>query len=422
MLQLEKYRTKASKHKCPACGYRGVFTRYVNESGNQITDELGRCDRESKCGYHLRPKEYFDSRGIVWSPTIMTPKPKPEPMALIEIPADYFRDSLKSVSENSFLKFLLSRYDCEDVLRVAERYSLGDFEGFTVFWRMDASGKVWTAKLIKYDPTTGKRIKDDYSLNWMHAVLKRRGVLPENSDYRRVFFGAHLVTDDSTPIAIVEAEKTAVIASLYLPEYLWLACGGKTQINAEKLAQFRRRVVLFPDGDGFAQWSKIASDARAKGANVAVSDLLENELAEAQKAGGYDLADYLLIPEIEAAPPAKTCRHCSGAVLTDDEAGLIYCLSECEPAKAERRARWASQLQSGEPSAEAMAACQYDFDERAARYEFEAGITREQSETTTSKNLRNYWLNHCRQCGSWLADSGACDVCQNRGGSTIAPL
>jgi hypothetical protein len=224
----------------------------------------------------------------------------------MEIPAVYFEQSQANRERNAFVQFLLSRYDHADVMRVCEAYGVGDFEGFTTFWRRDAAGKLWTAKLIKYDEATGKRQKDGYGFDWMHALLKRRGVLPDASDYRRVLFSAHLLADDNMPVGIVEAEKTAIIAALELPDFRWLACGGRTQINAVKLAAFgMRRVMLFPDGDSFDHWSTIASQAQANGANVVVSDLLENELTPAQKAEGYDLADYFMVPEAEAVKPTS---------------------------------------------------------------------------------------------------------------------
>ena len=49
---------------------------------------------------------------------------------------------------------------------------------------------------------------------------------------------------------MVEAEKTAVIMSEVKPEYLWLATGGKTELNVAKLKPLAsRRVILFPDTD-----------------------------------------------------------------------------------------------------------------------------------------------------------------------------
>lgn len=103
------------------------------------------------------------------------------------------------------------------------------------------------------------------------------------------------MADAPRVIAMVEAEKTAVIASLELPDYTWLACGGKSHLSVTKLTRYaRQRIVLFPDGDGFALWAKVARAARAQGLDVIVSDLLETELSDDQKAEGWDLADYLL--------------------------------------------------------------------------------------------------------------------------------
>ncbi len=143
-------------------------------------------------------------------------------------------------------------------------------------------------------------------------------------------------------IAIVEAEKTAVMASLELPDYTWLACGGKSHLSVTKLARYaRQRIVLFPDGDGFAKWSQMADKARAQGLDVMVSDLLETELSAAQKAAGWDLADYLLASEEAVAPPSSlgitsvptnTINH-DAALLTgncprcgDD----LNCVGECD--------------------------------------------------------------------------------------------
>lgn len=299
MLTLEPYKTKASRFECPNCGHKNVFARYVDESGDYLSPEVGRCNRESKCGYHLTPRKYFAARpSFTWTPKPMQPKLQPKPFTLGEIPLSYLEQSVANLERNTFVRFLLSRYDCEQVLCACNQYLLGDFEGFTTFWRVDEDGHINTAKMIRYDANTGKRIKDGYSTDWIHAKLKRDGLLPEDFDYRRSLFGQHLLSDEASLIAIVEAEKTAIIASLELPEYVWLACGGKTQISVEKLARLgKRRVILFPDGDGFKQWSKIASEARAKGLNVSISDLLDSELTTEQKADGWDLADYLFAPE-----------------------------------------------------------------------------------------------------------------------------
>ena len=59
MVQLEKYHGTKSRHTCPACNSKGVFVRYQNERGEYVSFDVGRCNRESKCGYHYKPKQYF---------------------------------------------------------------------------------------------------------------------------------------------------------------------------------------------------------------------------------------------------------------------------------------------------------------------------------------------------------------------------
>lgn len=304
MLRLEKYQSKASRYECPACGHQNVFVRYTDESGQHVAPEVGRCNRESKCGYHLKPRDYFATHAA--RPSVVQPiRPKSQPVVLSEIPARYLKESRRAAEQNAFVRFLLRHYRRAQVLQACKQYWLGDFEGFTTFWRVDERGHLNTAKLMRYDAQTGKRVKDGMGAHWLHAKLKQRGLLPASFDYRRSYFGEHLLAHEPRVIALVEAEKTAVIASLELPDYTWLACGGKSHLSVAKLARYaRQRIVLFPDGDGFAQWDKMARAARAQGLDVIVSELLEAELSAVQKAQGWDLADYLLESEdVVAIPP-----------------------------------------------------------------------------------------------------------------------
>jgi hypothetical protein len=119
----------------------------------------------------------------------------------------------------------------------------------------------------------------------------------ENSCY----FGEHLLSEEThKPVAIVESEKTAVIASIYFPDFVWLACGGKQNLKVEYLKKLgQRRIILFPDSDGFAKWEEVVRTAQIHNLNVAVSTLLEDSLTEEQKKGGYDLADFLIAEQRE---------------------------------------------------------------------------------------------------------------------------
>jgi hypothetical protein len=89
--QLERYRGRGSRYTCPQCHRKGVFTRYVDTHNNNIyiSDNVGKCNRLDKCGYHYTPKQYFTDnpwKSDGWlvgrkhretdQPT--TPKPQPQ--------------------------------------------------------------------------------------------------------------------------------------------------------------------------------------------------------------------------------------------------------------------------------------------------------------------------------------------------------
>ena len=103
-------------------------------------------------------------------------------------------------------------------------------------------------------------------------------------------------------IAVVEAEKTAVIMSEVKPEYIWLATGGKTELNVAKLRPLAgHRIILFPDtdedGQTYRNWYDVAEAASGVfGHPVTVSSILEQRSTPAQKAAKIDLVD-LLFPQ-----------------------------------------------------------------------------------------------------------------------------
>ena len=56
--QLERYRGRSTRHVCPQCGRKNVFTRYIDTYNNNIyiNDIVGKCNRIDKCDYHY---QYF---------------------------------------------------------------------------------------------------------------------------------------------------------------------------------------------------------------------------------------------------------------------------------------------------------------------------------------------------------------------------
>ena len=296
---LEPYKGMNTRYRCPSCQQRDkTFSRYIDtETGKHIHPTVGRCNRESNCGHHYTPKQYFQDNNISFD----TPQPKaykprpvtPQPKSVSFIPVEVFKASLKAHETNHFVQFLITLFGVEVASQLVSRYFIATskhWNGATVFWQIDTQGKVRTGKIMLYSPTTGKRVKEPFNhINWVHKALKQ----PE-FELKQCLFGEHLLIDKTKPVAIVESEKTAVIASVYLPQFIWVAVGSLTNLNAEKCSILKgRTVTLFPDLNGFDKWSSKAKELSHL-AIFTVSDLLERKATEAERKQGFDLADYLI--------------------------------------------------------------------------------------------------------------------------------
>ncbi|MDR0835283.1 MAG: DUF6371 domain-containing protein, partial [Tannerella sp.] len=109
-------------------------------------------------------------------------------------------------------------------------------------------------KIIVYGKN-GHRRKDVMPpVQWAHSILK----LPD-FHLSQCLFGEHLLHDNTKKVAIVESEKTAIIASVYLPEFIWMACGGCGNLSLKLCEPLKgRNVVLFPDCGKFDEWTEKA--------------------------------------------------------------------------------------------------------------------------------------------------------------------
>ena len=77
-----------------------------------------------------------------------------------------------------------------------------------------------------------------------------------------------------------------------MPQYLWLATGGKSQLSQEKLSVLTgRKTIAFPDIDGYEEWKKKLSSAEI---DITVSDILQRYATEEQRKAHIDIADLLI--------------------------------------------------------------------------------------------------------------------------------
>ncbi|NTV93009.1 MAG: hypothetical protein HGA72_07035 [Chlorobiaceae bacterium] len=282
-----------SKHICPACQQRR-FVRYVDTlTGEEVAEDVGRCDREDSCSYHLSPSEYVRNGGKMPEgapilPIQRTPAIEPEPSFF---DAEMAEQSLKGYEQNNFCRWLISIFGEEKAFRLADAYHIGTskhWQGAVIFWQQDVTCRIRSGKIMLYDAEKGKRVKEPFPhTTWVHKVLKI-----EPYHLRQCLFGEHLLlVEERKPVAVVESEKTAIVSAGFVPEFVWLATGGKGLLKRERLQVLRDRdVTLFPDLGAFEKWRGIVKDLPG----VRVSDILEKRATKEDRTAGLDLADYLL--------------------------------------------------------------------------------------------------------------------------------
>jgi hypothetical protein len=282
------------KFVCPQC-YKKTFVLFIEtETGNYLADEFGRCDRESSCCYFRKPETDLENTFEVVA--VQKPKPNFHSLAILE-------ETFLSTSTNNFIHFLETIFSKNEVKKAVSNYLIGtwnSWKGATVFWQIDQLERVHHGKVMMYDFETGKRIKNKEGKGIFSTV---RSLLKLNDFVlNQCLFGLHLIDENTKIVALVEAEKTAVIMSLFKPEYVWLSTGSKGGFKYEYLKAIKKyKIVAFPDKSEYHDWLNIAIELNRFGFKISVSDWLEIT----DYPDGSDLAD-VYINELKSELPAPT--------------------------------------------------------------------------------------------------------------------
>ncbi len=213
----------------------------------------------------------------------------------------------------------------EQMLHAACLYRLGaSRQGGVIFWQIGQEGRVRDGKVMYYLPDCHRN--KAHKPTWVSYLLRRRDPFPNAAhETSHCFFGLHLVsekratlgTDPSEQpevadicvsphcctVAVVEAEKTAVILSELYPQYIWLASGGLGEVQPDKFRALRGcKVILFPDTDpdgiAYSRWSNAAEEVMRSvfwegSPPIRVSRILEDHATEEQKRRKIDLVDFI---------------------------------------------------------------------------------------------------------------------------------
>jgi hypothetical protein len=324
--QLQKYNGMKTKFQCPACHDKHSFVKYIDtETGQYLSDKVGRCDKEDKCGYHYKPKQYFADYNIPFSPSDYSFGYTPAiPKPVTFIPSFEFKKTLRGYDQNRFINNLLYNVPYpfleDDILKIIDLYKLGTI----------TTGKYKSAITFPYiDPLNNVRaiqikLFDDnnHSLEttFLHSIISytlisEKKPIPkwlndynENEKKIACLFGAHLLSQfPHNPIALVEAPKTAIYGTQYFgfpdnpKNLLWLAVFNLSSLTLDKVQALKgRKVFLFPDlsknGHAFNLWSEKAADFNQimPDTQFMVSDLLEANAPTILREKGADIADILI--------------------------------------------------------------------------------------------------------------------------------
>ncbi|GAB3639716.1 DUF6371 domain-containing protein [Spirosoma arcticum] len=280
-------------------------------------------------------KFIFDKATRSTQPTLTTP--------IYCIPDEVFSPTLGHYQHNQFARLLSRQFGNSEALTLLQRFQIGTsarWPGACVFWLKDEQHRVRAGQVVLFANDWHKANYADQEGNQKvcissvsHGLLRRYRQQEQPApdwltDYHKnaprwpILFGLHQIATAPVdqPVAIVEAPKTAVVCSALIPDFVWLAVGALSYLNAERLAPLRGRAVkLFPDlskdGKAFARWSKVADDLNTKCYQISVSDLLEQGATNQQKEQGLDLADFLLNTPVVvhtlaewATNPGSICR------------------------------------------------------------------------------------------------------------------
>ena len=310
---LEKYKGQSTRYACPGCNNKGEFAKYIDaENRYTFPDHVGRCNRESSCGYHYTPKQFFDD-----NPDERTSAQNGNGHTkLLNAPQvthqhDYFDEkimlaTMAQYDRNSFVSALQTIFDTKQIENIIARYKLGTTKsGAVVFWQIDTLGRVRYGKAIHYLPDL-RRDKSKHPVG-VHSLMGKH-----DFNHRQCFFGEHLLSlpeNKDKVIAIAESEKTSCICSEVMQDYVWLATGGKSGIKwTDKNAWYHlhgRKVILFPDVDAHNDWVEKAALFRSFGINVSVYDGLVKIAPGTQD----DIADHIIIELMQRKQQAENDRN-----------------------------------------------------------------------------------------------------------------
>lgn len=285
------------KWKCLACDKKGgdILSFVAEIEGSNIKSDFVEVVKKAAAICNLSHLLSDDEQGDEQNEQPDREPKKSKQSTTLPTPPHYLNTEMERMSREievtNLYAYLCTRWDKYEVLRVMNAYKVG--RGYYVntktfkmsdkpaniqntiycsaFPSIDIGGNCHAIKIIPYPADDHHRIQ-----NYPSGVMT--WIKPDQNT--GAYFGTHLLPlYPSAPVAIVESEKSAIIGTLFAPEYVWIATQGKGNfdIDSEKCrpsieALRGRELHVFPDVGGVQDWSSYADKLRAEGFNVKLRD------------------------------------------------------------------------------------------------------------------------------------------------------
>lgn len=241
-------RKGSRKEICPNCGQKRFVPYVLTSDGVTLAGaEFGRCDREQNCGYQRYPD---GERYTVAEPMKIQPRERLE----------YANDDLHVSTDSNLFGWAVGLLGLNDAVLAWNDYNVGCIGGRVIWWQIDREGVVRAGKVMSYRQDGHRDKSDQWGVTWAHKHPQLKQSF-KGEELQQCLFGEHLLTSNpNKPVALVESEKTAVVMSRLIPEYVWLATGGSQGIKSnERLASLAgRKVLLVPDNGQYYAWKRAA--------------------------------------------------------------------------------------------------------------------------------------------------------------------
>ena len=207
------------------------------------------------------------------------------------LPSQPMIDACRADDFDFFQPFIdAGKLTIEQMHNAAERYLLGKTRsGQPIFWMLDDMQTPLDAHIG--------------TATWMSSLLKRREPMLQYWQVQHCLFGLHLTSDFShqtSPIAIVESEASAVVLSELFPECIWMAYATTLHLSPDLFAPLDgRTVTLYPRTDPtlstYLFFEELVDVTRRQyDIDLTVDSTLEDYATADQKDRCIDILDFIL--------------------------------------------------------------------------------------------------------------------------------